>query len=54
MGACTVRQPMASQVAVHKHRWTVKEECGADVCKVCGYHKRVEKCFCGYSDAKPR
>ena len=33
----------------HKHEYEWSDYCGAYVCKKCGHHKGLARCFCGWN-----
>ena len=36
-----------------KHYFEMDRECGVQVCVLCGEHKGLARCFCGWSKTSP-
>jgi hypothetical protein len=36
-----------------KHRYEFNRYCGAHVCVLCGEHKGLARCYCGWSKTSP-
>jgi hypothetical protein len=47
-----VHKEHVSQVDSCRHQYEFSSYCGADVCVLCGDHKGLGSCFCGWNGAR--
>lgn len=35
----------------HEHEYAFSRDCGAEVCVLCGHHRGLARCWCGWSES---